>query len=90
MKIHPVVHISWLKKFVSNDYSVRTVEPPPEPVVTSQGLEYEVEEILDHKLVRGKKKFLIRWKGYSDNTWEPEENLENAQEALRDYLTWSS
>ncbi|XP_037900534.1 LOW QUALITY PROTEIN: chromobox protein homolog 5 [Glossina fuscipes] len=36
--------------------------------------EYEVEEIVGHKMVRGVFHFLMRWKGYSkdDDTWEPE------------------
>ena len=31
--------------------------------------------------------FLIKWKGYptSENSWEPERNLENADELLRTY-----
>lgn len=39
--------------------------------------EYEVEEIVDHKVVRGKTSFLIRWKNYdaSGDTWEPESSL---------------
>uniref|UniRef100_A0A1B0BBG0 Chromo domain-containing protein n=1 Tax=Glossina palpalis gambiensis TaxID=67801 RepID=A0A1B0BBG0_9MUSC len=36
--------------------------------------EYEVEQIVGHKMVRGVFHFLMRWKGYSkdDDTWEPE------------------
>jgi hypothetical protein len=48
---------------------------------TEQGQEFEVGSILKHRLTRGKKlEFLIRWKGYdvSDDTWEPERNLEGA------------
>lgn len=39
--------------------------------------EYEVEDIVDHKIVRGKTSFLIRWKNYdaSGDTWEPESSL---------------
>ena len=33
-------------------------------------------------MVRGKEKFLVRWKGYTagEDTWENRENLENAKE----------
>lgn len=39
--------------------------------------EYEVESIVDSKVVKGKTKYLIRWKNYdqADDTWEPEETL---------------
>ena len=57
--------------------------------------EYEVENILDHKRRRKFnfetkeyyyiKEYLIKWAGYDETTWEPEENLQNCQELLNDY-----
>jgi hypothetical protein len=58
--------------------------------------EYEVEAVLAHRerKLRGKKKgkkvareYLVKWLSYSDenNTWEPEDNLENARERLQEY-----
>jgi hypothetical protein len=48
--------------------------------------EYEVEDIIDHKTVRGKLQYLIRWKGYdADNdTWEPESTV-NCPEIIARY-----
>lgn len=40
--------------------------------------EYVVEEIMDHKAVRGVTKYKVKWLGYDDEadmTWEPTENL---------------
>jgi hypothetical protein len=46
--------------------------------------EYEVEAILDHRTVKGRDRYLIKWKGYSslENTWEPRKNLRNCSELL--------
>lgn len=48
--------------------------------------EYEVEKIMDSKILKGKTKYLIRWKGWdsSDDTWEPEETL-NCPELIRKF-----
>jgi len=37
--------------------------------------------------VRGKKKFLVRWKGYmtKEDTWENRENLENMKELVEEF-----
>merc|ERR1711981_1019956 len=39
---------------------------------------YEVEQIDDDRTVKGKKQYFIKWRNFpvSDNTWEPEENLD--------------
>ena len=36
---------------------------------------------------QGRTGYLVKWKGYDDteNSWEPEANLDNAQEAIDDY-----
>lgn len=42
---------------------------------------YQAERILDHKKIRGKRHFLIKWFGWdkSNNTWEPERNIIDKQ-----------
>ncbi|KAI9712743.1 MAG: hypothetical protein M1820_001365 [Bogoriella megaspora] len=51
--------------------------------------EYVVEKILSHQFDEDDKPFYeVKWQGYekkADRTWEPEENLEGAQEALEQY-----
>ena len=53
--------------------------------------EYEVEEIINHRKRRRdrttKIEYLILWKGYQrhEMTWEPEENVVNAQEKISEY-----
>ena len=47
--------------------------------------QYKVKKILDSKVRKGKKFYLVHWKGYdaSDSTWEPEENLENFKDEMK-------
>jgi hypothetical protein len=65
MRIHPVFHISLLKKAPPG--------APPAPDIQIEPINpdqvYKVETILDHKQIRKKTHYLIRWKGYP--------NLEN-------------
>jgi len=49
--------------------------------------EFEVEKILNKQVVRGKEKFLVRWKGYTaeGDTWESRENLKNAKDLVKEF-----
>ena len=46
-----------------------------------------MEKILNKRTVRGKEKFLVRWKGYmaEEDTWENRENLENTKELVEEF-----
>ena len=84
-QIHDVFHVSQLKPLIG--------EAPREQEILVDGqLEYEVEKILDMRTVRNTRQFLVKWKSYEDynNTWVKEEDLENAQEALDQYLSSQS
>ena len=81
--IHPNLHVNLLKPFVENDanqFPLRELPRPP-PIIPEDN-QYEVEEILDRKVVgrgRGprKTKYLIHWAGYGqeDDSWELEEDI---------------
>jgi hypothetical protein len=61
------------------------LRPPPDLI---DGIEeHKVEFITWHRLRRCSCQYLVKWKGYLtvDNTWEPESNLENAAELLKEY-----
>jgi len=49
---------------------------------------YEVERIIDHRVdARGRRQFLLRWKGYGheNDTWEFEDELD-CDDLVRDYM----
>jgi hypothetical protein len=87
MKVHPVFHVSLLYPHPTDDFNQRPTPPPP--VVTPEGEEeYKVDKIINSRKVGCKVEYRVRWKGYSpkEDTWEPQENLVNAQDALKDFL----
>jgi hypothetical protein len=49
--------------------------------------EYEVEDVLNLRLNRGKREYLIKWKGYplNESTWEPMGNLEHCHDKIREF-----
>jgi hypothetical protein len=87
LKIHPVFHVSMLKPYQESEEFNR--EAPPQPIIIpeSNEAEYEVEQILDKRLIRNKTQYLVKWLGYPlhDATWEPVENLKNAPEKLKEF-----
>jgi hypothetical protein len=85
-KIHNVVSIAHSRKYGRDTGEIR-----PLPIIseTDQTEEWEVEKIRDCRIGKGRKEYLIKWKGYSEDesTWEPVEHLENSKELLADYIT---
>lgn len=53
-----------------------------------EATDWVVEKIVKERDTDGKKEYLIRWKGYkaADDTWEPEESVDNCQDLLADFL----
>ncbi|QRW23889.1 Retrotransposable element Tf2 protein [Rhizoctonia solani] len=85
MRIHDVFYVGLLSK-VKRDKK-RTFENRPPPVTVDGEEEYKVEGISDAKERNGKWFFRVKWKGYGpeENTWEPRENLKNAEKILEKY-----
>jgi transposase InsO family protein len=88
-KIHPVFHISKLRRYVESpeEFGPRGDTRPPGIVGEDGELEYEVEEIMRHKRIGKHDWYLVKWEGYpiEESSWEPVEHLVNAQQALRDF-----
>ena len=88
-KLHHTFHVSLLELYRKRD----GVEPP-EPIDIDGEDEWEVEEILAERTKNGKKQYYVRWAGFSEahDSWEPEQNLVNAREAVERFTqkkTWS-
>ena len=49
--------------------------------------EYEVEKIIDKRVINGKLEYKIKWVGYpmSQWTWEPIRNLANIKPMIKEY-----
>jgi hypothetical protein len=77
MRIHPVFHISLL---IPTDNAVTREN------ITVEDEEYEVDQILDKRIKKGRTEYLVKWKGYSneENTWEPTQNL-HCPDKIREY-----
>jgi len=85
IKIHLVVNVSRIQRYIGQVEGQRKEQPAP--VVIEGEEEWEVERILNKQWIRGKDKYLVRWKGFTaeSDTWKGEENLENAKEAIEEY-----
>jgi len=86
-RIHPVFHASLLDPYQANRIEGRKQLVPEPPEIVEGETEYEVEEILDSKMVRKKLWYYVDWKGYGpeERTWEPVENLTHAEDAMAAY-----
>lgn len=82
--LHPTVHYSICRHYNERDTLFRA----PPPLLVGEDLEYEVEKILNHKLVGNSVQFLILWKGHShdDASWQPDVDLVNCDERILEYL----
>ncbi|GAA5972542.1 hypothetical protein JCM11641_001892 [Rhodosporidiobolus odoratus] len=80
-RAHPVFHSSKLKPYRANDpalFPSRT-PPRPDPIDVDGEAEYMIEKVVDERLFRHKREYMVKWEGYpdEDNSWEPREALED-------------
>ena len=84
-QVHPVFHVSKLHQYHEDPEQPNYTAPPPD--IIKGEAEWEVDRILDAKMVNRQLKYLVKWKGWpdSENSWEPKANLGNAKEVLEDF-----
>jgi len=60
---------------------------PPKLVIIEGEKEFKVEKILNKRIIRGKKKFLVQEKRYmvEEDTWESRENLKNMKKLVEEF-----
>ena len=86
LRIHPVFHVGLLYPHKPDKIKGRTPEPPP-PIEVEGEEEYEVEKLIDARLWRNQKQYLVKWLDYpdSDNSWEPLKNLTHSEDAITNF-----
>lgn len=49
--------------------------------------EFEVEQIIDQKIIDGQTHFLVKWIGYGheENTWEPLRHMANSKDKIKEW-----
>ena len=99
LRLHNVFHVSLLKPYLDGTAAFpdreQIVRPPPEELNEEGDELWEVEEVVDKrikKIGKGRRKrnvveYLVKWKGYPEweNSWEPEQGLQQAKEAIQKY-----
>ncbi|MBW0571283.1 hypothetical protein O181_110998 [Austropuccinia psidii MF-1] len=84
--IHPVFHISLLDPVKTLTISNQHQEPPP-PIIIEEEEEWEVSQIVDSKIKRGRLWYLVESKGFIQDqersTVEPTENHKNFPELIK-------
>lgn len=86
-RVHDVFHVSLLRPYHARPGHELDVCPPPLKWADGQP-EWQVEDILDHRLKRGRVSHcLVRWKGWppEHDSWEPVRNLKNSPDLVRRY-----
>lgn len=82
-RIHPTFPVALLEPYQRREGVVL-----PDPVEIDGEDEWEVEDVLDaRETPAGHKQFLVRWQGFTreSDSWEPEENLNNATDKIKDF-----
>ncbi|MBW0511883.1 hypothetical protein O181_051598 [Austropuccinia psidii MF-1] len=86
--VHLVFHVSLFEPVKQSTIPNEHQLPPP-PVIVEEQEEWEVAQVLDSKLKRGKLWYLVEWKQFSEDpertSWEPASNLTNSPDRFKDF-----
>jgi hypothetical protein len=86
LRVHPVFHAS---KFIPfNEDTIGSHQPKGRiPEMVDGNVEFEVEQILDARVHRGRVQYLIKWKNEDDseNSWEPLQHVKHCWTMIRKF-----
>lgn len=88
LRIHKVFHISRLKEYHDNPPKFDgRISKLPEPELIQGILEYEIDKILETRMFRKKKQYLVQFKGDShrEAEWKYARDLGNAAELIQEF-----
>ena len=80
LRIHNVFHVDLLIPYhETKEHGANYPQPAPELIDGEE--EYEVEEIIDERINRRKRQYLVKWTGYpaSENSWVNEKDLHSPE-----------
>ena len=69
------MHVDRIRKLRGWDSVELSAAPSSRKAEATTKKKYEVEEIRGQRKADGQTQYLVKWKTYSDHTWEPVENL---------------
>lgn len=78
VRVHPVINVSHTVPYYDEPEDIAAVqEKRPDPIIGPNGLEYEPEQILQHRKKGRGHQFLVQWKGYPtcEASWKPIRNF---------------
>ncbi|MBW0477341.1 hypothetical protein O181_017056 [Austropuccinia psidii MF-1] len=86
--VHPVFHVSWLEPVKKSTIPNKHQLPPP-PVLEKEKKEWEVAQVLDSKLKKGKLWYLVEWKEFNQDSertsLEKASSLKNSPDVVKDF-----
>jgi len=74
IKIHNVFHVSLLDLAANDPLKGQIIAPPPPMEVEGED-EWQVPNVLDSKFVRNRLRYLVKWEGCDEATWEPADSI---------------
>ena len=82
-----MINVQYLRKYLrdKDTEALRAGSAPGEPISRTDGTEWEVEEIQDVRQTRGRKEYLLKWKGYDWPTWVASRDLTHCKELLAEF-----